>query len=57
MLNRVAGIFMRFYTLSHIAFIYNAVEGEVTKFSPASCHNAPAYGSDEREEGQGKASY
>jgi hypothetical protein len=54
---RVAGILMRFYTLSHISFIYNAIEGEATKFSPASCPIAPAYGSDKREEVQGKASY
>jgi hypothetical protein len=56
-LYRVAGIFMRFYTLSHISFIYNAIEGEATKFSPASCPIAPAYGSDKREDVQGKASY
>jgi hypothetical protein len=48
----VAGIFMRFYTLSHITFIYNAVEGEVIKFSPASCHIALADGSDGREKVQ-----
>jgi hypothetical protein len=54
---RVAGIFMRFYTLSHITFISNAIEGGVAQFSLASCHLAPAHSGHEQEDVRWQVGY